>query len=161
MSPCRMPVVVAPTLAVAPLARGQELKKKWLGGSIGAGSAALGDLDGDGRSEFLINSDQHLERASQGALCLWSGNDLWLNAAPKSPKAGVLESLAMHGAPTGQPVGLFLTAVNGAPTFQLLRGRELPIGNAAATRPRTPDRSPPRPTRASESPVTPRPHSGW
>jgi hypothetical protein len=114
------------TAATAPLYSGRtgerlyEFADPLASMELGGAPADVGDLDGDGRSEFLINSDQHLESGTQGALFLYSGNDLWLNAAPKAPKAGALESLSMHGAPTGQPVGVFLTAVNGTPTFQLL-----------------------------------------
>lgn len=90
---------------------------------MGFSIADLGDLDQDGRAEIVIGSPLHTNvGVADGAALVYSGNDLWLNAEPKMPYAGDVESLIVHGAPTGNPVVTFLTAVNGAPTFQLLGG---------------------------------------
>lgn len=88
----------------------------WMGWSV----ADAGDLDGDGFSEMMVGSPSHQNAVSQGAVFVYRGNDLWLNAEPKSPIAGATESLITHGAPTGNPIALFLTDVSGTPITQLL-----------------------------------------
>jgi hypothetical protein len=83
--------------------------------------ADAGDLDHDGRAELLIASPYHEVRSKvTGAALIYAGNDLWLNAEPKLPVAGATESLEIHGAPSGNPVALFLTDVSGTPTFTLV-----------------------------------------
>jgi len=88
--------------------------------SMGNSIADLGDIDGDGRADVVIASPLHLEAGVRGAALLYSGNDLWLDSEPKFPLAGDAESLIVHGAPSANPVALFLTDVDGTPMIQLL-----------------------------------------
>jgi len=89
-------------------------------GFMGIAVADAGDLDGDGRSEMLVGSPYSNDGVDNGAVFLFGGNDLWLNAEPKSVPAGKLESIETHGAPAGNPVATFLVDVSGTPLFQLL-----------------------------------------
>jgi hypothetical protein len=88
--------------------------------SMGMSIADAGDLDGDGFAEMIVGSPDHSGDFSTGAVFVYRGNDLWLNAEPRLPAAGDTESLIVHGAPAGNPVALFLTDVNGTPLVQLL-----------------------------------------
>ena len=72
---------------------------------MGSAVAGFGDLDGDG--------------FSPGAELIYRGNDLWLDAYPKSVAAGATETVAIHGAPNGNPVALFVVDFAGTPAFQL------------------------------------------
>jgi hypothetical protein len=89
---------------------------------MGSRVAGLGDLDGDGFGDCLVASPWHEDPVTKryGADLLFRGNDLWLDADPKTVAAGALETVAVHGVPYGQPVALFAVAFGSSPAFQLL-----------------------------------------
>src|SRR6185436_6280914 len=88
---------------------------------MGWSVAGLGDLDGDGFDECLVGSPYHIPPGTNqfGAAFVFRGNDLWCDAFPKSVAAGATETVAIHGAPSGNPVALFIVDFAGAPAFQL------------------------------------------
>ena len=83
--------------------------------------AGLGDLDGDGFDECVVGSpyDAPPHAKPVGADLVFRGNDLWLDALQKSVAAGASETIAIHGAPSGRPVALFVVDFAGVPAFQL------------------------------------------
>lgn len=89
--------------------------------SLGASVAGLGDVDGDGFGDCLVGSPYDVPTGTKpsGAAFVFRGNDLWLDAYPKSVAAGATESLAIHGVPFGRPAALFVVAIGATPTFQL------------------------------------------
>jgi len=89
---------------------------------MGWSVAGLGDLDGDGFDECLVGSPYHIPPGTNqfGAAFVFRGNDLWCDAYPKSVAAGATETVAIHGAPSGNPVALFVVAFGGSPAFQLV-----------------------------------------
>jgi hypothetical protein len=68
----------------------------------------------------VVGSPLRHHSGKRGAAFVYRGNDLWLNAEPKLPAAGDVESLIVHGAPAGNPVAVFLTDVDGTPLVRLL-----------------------------------------
>jgi hypothetical protein len=90
--------------------------------SMGNTVTGLGDLDGDGFDECLIGSPEDTPPGTGqlGADLLFRGGRLWFDAYPKSVAAGEVETAAIHGAPCGKPIAIFIVGVDGAPRFQLL-----------------------------------------
>jgi len=88
---------------------------------MGNAVAGLGDLDGDGFDDCLIGSPYHVPLGTNklGADRVFRGNDLWLDAYPKSVAAGATGTAVIHGAPFGNPVALFVVDFAGTPAFQL------------------------------------------
>ncbi len=77
--------------------------------SFGAGTAALGDRNGDGADEIAFSS-----REGNGLISIRGGRELFLNAPDL---VGVTEQITLRtaGGEPGKISGLFLTEVNGSP----------------------------------------------
>ena len=89
---------------------------------MGNAVAGLGDLDGDGFDECLVGSPYHVPPGTNklGADLVFRGNDLWLDAYPKSLIAGATGTATTHGAPSGNPIALFVVDFSGTPAFHLV-----------------------------------------
>jgi hypothetical protein len=88
-------------------------------GSVIKGS---GDVNGDGIPDFAVGAyyDSTVD-IHAGRLDLLGGSELWLDVQHTHfPTAGNTLTLTAAEGPPGNLVGLFLTGVNGAPTFTLL-----------------------------------------
>lgn len=93
-------------------------------------SAGLGDLNGDGHPDFIVGAPGFVDSngVQRGRARVYSGNDFWLNADPKSVVQDDYEVLASRGVPAGHLVGVAIVDVNGSPLFQFLA-----LGAADAT----------------------------
>lgn len=86
---------------------------------LALGTASLGDLDGDGRSEVALGVPIDLAHVAtfQGLVEVHGGNDLWLDASPRDPAAGVTLTLRTREGPAAAPAMLVAVAVDDVPTF--------------------------------------------
>lgn len=91
----------------------------WYGKAL----AATQDVNHDGRSELAVSAAGDATVAyNAGRVDLLGGSDFWLDVQrTHRPQAGDALTLTALEGPPGNLVGLFLTAVNGAPTFALLQ----------------------------------------
>jgi FG-GAP repeat protein len=111
------------------LVSGGDGRELWRGdepdslGWYGKALAAMEDVNHDGRSELAVSAAGDSTVANlAGRLDLLGGNDFWLDVqSSHRPRAGDTLTLTALEGPPGNLVGLFLTAVNGAPTFALLQ----------------------------------------
>ncbi len=85
---------------------------------FGFSSTGLGDVNADGFSDYVITA--LCFDACRGEVYLYSGNDLFLNATPKSLAPNETVTLTIAEAPLSSPVALFLVALDGAPNVGVL-----------------------------------------
>jgi hypothetical protein len=83
---------------------------------------SLTDVSGDGQPEIAVGANDFAESGGlpQGETSIYTSNDLWLNADPKSVAAGVVETLVARGVPAGNLIGLAVVDVSGTPLFLFL-----------------------------------------
>jgi len=89
---------------------------------FGSAVAAAGDLDGDGRTDFVFSSP-HEEDSSFitiGSVSAWRGHPLYVDARPNFVYSGFQETLFIGQYIAGNPYALFLTGANGVPFFTLM-----------------------------------------
>jgi hypothetical protein len=79
----------------------------------------VGDIDGDGIVDVTIadpwNDTPTLKDAGSVSLCL--GNDLFLDATPKTATAYLTVTFTTAQGVAGSPAAMVIVSVNGAPTF--------------------------------------------
>jgi hypothetical protein len=99
--------------------RGEDLPRNAFPAAI---VAAAGDVDLDGRPDFAVGLPGDGTVAyDAGRVDRRASNDLWLDVFPDhEPTTGSTLTIDAADGPTGNLVALFLTDVNGAPTFELL-----------------------------------------
>jgi hypothetical protein len=73
-----------------------------------------GDLNGDGFADVLVGD---MGVYPYGAAYVFGGNDLFLWASNRKPKAGDLLVLTMRERPAGDPAILVMTSLDGTGTF--------------------------------------------
>jgi hypothetical protein len=90
---------------------------------FGSALAATQDVNHDGQFELAVGAAQDATVGNEaGRVDLLGSSDFWLDVQRTHfPKAGDALTLTALKGPPGNLVGLFLTAVNGAPTFALLQ----------------------------------------
>lgn len=100
------------------------------GGSFGAAVHLGPDSDGDGRADLLIGGsfEESPSGVHTGRTDLFGGNDLFLDASPKTPYPNTQLALTTSEGIAGNPTALFLIELAGAPTSVLFGG----IGTFAA-----------------------------
>ena len=87
---------------------------------LGSAFAPAGDRNGDGRPDFLLGADLD-GSLDVGSVEVIASNDLWLDVSPTHfPATGKSLELRANSGPPGNPAGLVLTALNGAPRFDLV-----------------------------------------
>ena len=79
---------------------------------LGSALAGLGDLDGDGLSDFLVTAPWYGPEA-QGAGIVYAGARTWLNATPKDPRPGERVTLDVATGAPGTTAYLHLVDVDG------------------------------------------------
>jgi hypothetical protein len=82
----------------------------------------MGDLDDDDEPEALFTSyfEDDGSGTSPGAVDVWRMDDLYVDATPRDAIGGDVVSLTVGQRHANAPYALFVTDVNGAPTFSLL-----------------------------------------
>lgn len=89
---------------------------------FGSFVSRMGDLDDDDEPEALFTSyfEDDGSGTSPGAVDVWRMDDLYVDATPRDAIGGDVVSLTVGQRHANAPYALFVTDVNGAPTFSLL-----------------------------------------
>ena len=87
---------------------------------FGISVAGVGDTDQDGLSDVMVGAYLHEENGldNSGRVYVYKGNDLFLDASPRTVSVGETLTFTTGQGVTGLPAILFLTGVDGIPLFR-------------------------------------------
>jgi hypothetical protein len=85
---------------------------------FGRSACGAGDVDGDGLADLLVGAEgDSQDDFNAGRAYLFSGNDLYLQALPKTLDAGDTVTISTRTRKPKVDTALFITEVSGTPTF--------------------------------------------